>query len=74
LRAIFVLNFHNFNIKHKGQKQFYLPFAMLGASCSMLENSKHGQEQNNISFQTTMFNARKKLKASRKWKRGKSLA
>jgi hypothetical protein len=47
---------------------------MLGASCSMLENSKHGQEQNNISFQTTMFNARKKLKASRKWKRGKSLA
>jgi len=39
----------------------------------MLENSKHGQGQNNISFQTTMFNARKKLKASRKWKRGKRL-
>jgi len=39
----------------------------------MLENPKHGQGQNNISFQTTMFNARKKLKATRKWKKGKNL-
>jgi hypothetical protein len=57
----------------KVESNFICSWPCLELSCSMLENPKHGQGQNNISFQTTMFNARKKLKATRKWKKGKNL-
>lgn len=38
----------------KVESNFICPWPCLELSCSMLENSKHGQGQNNISFQTTI--------------------